>query len=435
MTRVVKHPKNFDRIVSTAEEMLKYRQASDEETWLKKYQPLWSAKFAELASLMFETNTVKQFLSFRDLWDDMSRVGMLLGKPLNDITRTDLRRLLGNRYFRDPDTWFFYFPARQLHHAQDSHTIGACDIRPFSKLPSLARKGIARNWEHEYRLETYPFINTLAKYKENRKQETYLCLEVKALGIFKATETATRLANQSLNVLKCLYLVNHPKLTKCYYSRGQEWVGGLDDLVPIGLGSDSYRIIPGIEEHVKTITRFIRCNESHDIAKRCCLAIDIYGMIEEDTPVALKFLLSVIALESLLLSKDDKDVLGWKLREKVAILLGDTPNWLMEFLKKDKWTEEVCDRVRVAARAELAKKVGEMYEKRSGIAHPKPSQKDEVTEDDFNFASMIFRFSMQRILSLHTTKGIIRVGKTDTIDDKSLDSFIESLKYSVPLGW
>lgn len=435
MTEVVKRPKNYDKIVLAAKEMLRDMQASKEKTQLEKYEPLWFAKLRELALLLFKTRDIKRCMSFRDLWDDMSRIVMLVGKPLTNITEADLKKLL-DRYFRDPENYSFYFPARQLEDVQDSHRVGACDLHSFKQLPSLARKGIAQQWRHQYRHEYYPFGNTLAKYREERKKDTYFCVEVKALGFFKAIETATELANQSLNVLKCFYLVNHPKLTKCYYSKGQTWIGGLEDFTPFRMRSSYYRVIPEIEEHIKTVTRFIRSDESHEIAERSLLAIDIYGMIEEDTPVPLKFLLSVIAIESLLLSRDDRDFLGWKLREKVAILLGDTPGWLREFLKKDKLTEEEYEKERVAARAELAKRVGRMYDKRSGIAHPKPSGNDEkVTEDDFQFASMIFRFSIQRILSLYTVKKITRVGKTDTIDEKSLDSFIESLKYSVPSGW
>ena len=164
-------------------------------------------------------------------------------------------------------------------------------------------------------------------------------------------------------------------------------------------------------------------------------AIDIYGMMEEQTPIELKFLLSVMAIERLLLGKDDRDFLGWKLREKVAILLGDTPGWLKTYLgksPKDTLTEKECNESRAAARAELARRVGVIYDKRSALVHP---GEEEVTEDDFRLVSLLFRWSLSRIIRLYSEKGISRISKTSSVDLESLDGFIESMKYSVPLGW
>ena len=121
-----------------------------------------------------------------------------------------------------------------------------------------------------------------------------------------------------------------------------------------------------------------------------------------------------------------------KLREKVAILLGDTPGWLREFLGKPNPTDEECEQNRVAARVHLAKRIGEIYDKRSEFVHP--DTEGEVTEEDLRFATMIFRFCLERLLKLYKEKGITRISKANTIDSQSLDSFIESLKYSVRLG-
>jgi hypothetical protein len=159
----------------------------------------------------------------------------------------------------------------------------------------------------------------------------------------------------------------------------------------------------------------------------------MYGMMESGTPLEMKFLLSVIATESLLMGKEDKDFLGWKLREKVAILLGDTPGWLRQYLGKRDLTEKECNGARIAARADLAKKVREMYDRRSALVHR--DNEDEITEDDFRFASMIMRFSLHRILRLYSERGIRRVSKASTVDPQSIDGFMESLKYSIPLGW
>ncbi len=74
-----------------------------------------------------------------------------------------------------------------------------------------------------------------------------------------------------------------------------------------------------------------------------------------------------------------------------------------------------------------------MYNKRSRFAHA-DKEGEKVTESDFRFASMVFRFSLHRVLSLYEKKGIRRITKEATLDEESLDYFIESLKYSAPLG-
>jgi hypothetical protein len=160
-------------------------------------------------------------------------------------------------------------------------------------------------------------------------------------------------------------------------------------------------------------------------------------MMERQTPIELRFLLSVMATERLLLGGEDKDFLGWKLREKAAMLLGDTPGWLREYLgkgPKDALTEEECNESRAAARADLAKKIRTIYEKRSGLVHQDEGE-TRVTEDDFALASMLFRWSLHRIVRLYAEKAIRRISKKTTVDLESLDGFIESMKYSAPLGW
>jgi len=428
-------PKNFDQILKVAEQILQVFRESDEKTWSEKYETLWFQKLDEFASLVFCNKELRDYLSLDDVRDRLFNIVMYLGKDLKGITDEDLEKYVGE-WLGPPKTYEFFFPAMELFGFPDGYKLGQCELHSYTQLPEDMQNHISSRWEYAYEREKIIYHSrTPEEYQKQKKQETYFCLKVEALGHNKAIEVATRLANQGLNILKCFYLLEHaPRLRECRY-RVDTGYGGVR-AERFQWGWHHHRVDQELETYVQLVNRFVEQATKDEIAKRTLSAIDIYGMMESETPLELKFLLSVMAAESLLLGKDDRDFLGWKLREKVAILLGDTPVWVKQHLGKepeDKLTEQECDEARPAARAELAKRVGMIYDKRSALVHQDAGEK--ITEDDFIFASNIMRLSLQRILRLYNDKGIRRVSKTSTVDLQSLDGFIESMKYSLPLGW
>ena len=427
--------KNFDQILQVAEQILQVFRESDEKTWSEKYEPIWFQKLDELASLVFSNKELQDYLSLDDLRDSLYDITMHLGKDLKDTTTEDLRNYLG-KLLGTPDTYEFFFPALELFNFPDGYILGLCELHSFTKLPQQIQTQISSKWKYSYESERNIYlVRSFDEYQERKKRETYFCLSVQALGNGKAIEKATRLANQGLNILKCFYLLEHaPRLVACQYKVGAS--SGAVREERFIWGWYNHRTDKEIEGYLRIVNDFVRKGIDDEVARRCLSAIDIYGMMERETALKLKFLLSVMAVESLLLGKDDKDFLGWKLREKVAMLLGDTPVWVKQYLGKEpeeKLTDEERDKARSAARAELAKSVGKIYDKRSALVHQDAGE--EITEDDFIYASNIMRFSLHRILRLYNEKGVRRVSKTSTVDPQSLDGFIESMKYSVPLGW
>lgn len=81
------------------------------------------------------------------------------------------------------------------------------------------------------------------------------------------------------------------------------------------------------DQMVREITKMGINKHTSELEKRVLNAIDIFGLSDDATALEIRFLLSVIALEGLLLSEGDKDYLGWKLSEKVAFLVADTSEW------------------------------------------------------------------------------------------------------------
>ena len=325
----------------------------------------------------------------------------------------------------------------ELFNFPDGYILGLCELHSFTQLSQQIQTQISSEWKYRYESEKNIYlVRSFDEYQERKRRETYFCLGVQALGNGKAIEKATRLANQGLNILKCFYPLEHaPRLVACHYKVGAS--SGAVREERFIWGWHNHWTDKEIEGYLRIVNDFVRKGTDDEIARRCLSAIDIYGMMEGQTPIELRFLVSVMATERLLLGRDDKDFLGWKLREKAAILLGDTPGWLEEYLgkiPKDALTAEECNESRAAARADLAKKVGTIYEKRSGLVHQDEGE-TRVTEDDFSLASMLFRWSLHRIVRLYAEKGIRRISKKSTVDLESLDGFIESMKYSVPLGW
>lgn len=426
--------KNFRKILEIVKEILTYFSESDEKTWFAKYETLWFQKLDELASLIFSDKELRDYLSFDDVRDRIYHITMYLNKNVSEITDEDLEKYL-DKLLKAPTAYDFFFPAMELFNFPDGYNLGLCELHSYNKLPPLAQTHISSEWEYMYEREkVIYYARSLEEYQEQKKKETYFCVTVRALGHNKAIETATKRTNQALNILKCFYLLEHmPQLTACYYLVDNKSVGSVRG-ERFKWGWHSHRVISEIEEYIQTINGFLLNETDDEMARRCLSAIDTYGFIQSDTPLELKFLLSVIGIESLLLGKEDKDFLGWKLREKVAFLLGDSPVWFRIFLNKETPTQMECDKNRIAARANLAKRITEMYEKRSALVHRYEGDK-ELTEDDFHFASMIMRFSLHKLLRLYIKAGIRRVSKASTVDPQSLDGHLESVKYSMPSDW
>ncbi len=252
----------------------------------------------------------------------------------------------------------------------------------------------------------------------------------------KAIELATRIANQGLNIYKCLYHTEISPLKECKF-----WVDGIVGGVEERrehYSFHSHHPSDKLERYVKLASRMVLDETGGDeVSEHVVSAIDVYGLIHQETPIELKFILSVFALEGLLAGKDDKDFVGWKLREKVALLLGGFAFWIRYYLHREidePLTIEEVEKYRVEARRKLARTISDMYELRSLFAHASGELKEKITEEDYRFASMIFRLTLQVMLHLYEVEGIRYISKQEG-GDKSLDWLLESLKFSQPLSF
>ena len=336
-------------------------------------------------------------------------------------------------------SYSFFFPLDELRGLPEGYQLGACKVQKFTSLPPQAQRYLSSFWKYVFERDKSTLIPSFEDYQKRKTEQTYLCCDVQAIGYNKAVELAKRSANRSISIYNCLYMAELRPLNE-YGFCVDKMVGGGYNERRISDGWRSHHPIDELEGYSKLVSSMTRIESISEIEQNVLSAIDVYGLIQRETPVELKFLLSVIALEGLLSGKYDFDFLAWKLREKVALLIGDDGAWIREYLQTpfdEEVTSEEIEKYRVPARRELARRVARMYGLRSQFAHARGKMEDEITDKDFRFASFVFRFSLQRVLQLHEREGIRTVSKPDQKDEKkekqSLDWLLETLRYSQPL--
>ncbi|HEX5186686.1 MAG TPA: hypothetical protein VFV86_07330 [Nitrososphaeraceae archaeon] len=78
-----------------------------------------------------------------------------------------------------------------------------------------------------------------------------------------------------------------------------------------------------IVERLNKISNIFKKPEKSDIDKRIIKAFDLYSQIQKSTEPVVKLVNYTTLLENLLLDKDVKDYVNWKLADRVAFLIGD----------------------------------------------------------------------------------------------------------------
>ena len=222
-------PKNFAQMLAVAKELLRCMVESDEKSWRGEYEAIWSAKLSELADLVFKNEYLADYLSFEDLREVFFQIVLYTGKHVKDITNEDLESLL-DKLLTNPETYHFFFPAIDLFNFPKEYALGVCVLGSFLELPENAQTYISSTWEFEYDDDKTAYrVRSVEEYKEAKKKETYFCLQVIALGFYRAVDKATKLANQALKILKCFYMLEDflpPNLGRCYYLGSRGGQGG-----------------------------------------------------------------------------------------------------------------------------------------------------------------------------------------------------------------
>jgi hypothetical protein len=269
----------------------------------------------------------------------------------------------------------------------------------------------------------------------NYKEKWYMNIEIKSIGHHKAFEKAVQEVKRNTGIYKLTYL------SEVYYynfSTPFKWIGKsgkklinivYDNIPPLFYRDEHYDRVISDFNHIITTAQI------SDLEKRLISVVDIYGMIDRSTPLHIRFLLCVIALEALLLGKEDRDHIRKNLTEKITCLIGGSRELLYTFynLVQNTSTDDNIAEKKMEARTYLRKKIHKIYDKRSKFAHSGVSNKKSknVTQEDYDLVCHILRWIVGTLLQLRN-KGIKHIenkSKNSVLEDKgSLDVYIQ--KYS-----
>lgn len=380
---------------------------------------------SRIIDMMMQFQIIRDNFTINDVKNGFSMLATHLGKNLRNITKDDLNVYL-NEMFEKRFVYNFFFSISIISGFPDEFKIGYGIIKSFKKLPKEVKDYIASTWELAFKENSTIYgihCKTFEEYKEGRENEAYLCLEITSFGLDKAILLATEKANQSFSILKIVYMVDLPSLRECIYFVAEKKRYGKSDFSHWLLVKHDLHLDEGLNQ-INVIYSKAQPNELEKHIKR---AIEIHGMIEETTPLEIKFLLTVIAMEGLIISQEEeKDYIRTKFAERVALLLGDSYVWLFRFLNKDlehpNITEEEIDKCLIESRIALNNRMKNLYDKRSGLAHSRvrKKSKETITEDDFEFAETMFSALLRKLLDFCIKNADKR---------NSLVNYLERLKF------
>jgi hypothetical protein len=347
--------------------------------------------------------TYQDNISFEDLSECI--VG---NEPFKEMQ--SLADYLHNRVFIKPFSYDFYFRVGSLYHFKTCHEIGRGSVCEFKDLPPEI-KGVYR-----LRMNTSEILD-IEEIEKRHQNKRFLHFKVESIGPHKALEKAIEELKTSISILKLTYnlqISNFLDYTFSYHvidSKHRTVVTYQDT----GIERNQIDKPPWLDNKISNLTNITEKNNRTELENRIVNAINIFGMIKENTQLEIRFLLCIISLEGLLHGKDDKDYLGSRLADKMAFLLGDLPEWLT---KNRNLLPE--------SRREMAALTLRLYGKRSALAHTGKGK--EIEAADFNDASMILRLAIEKLTEL-AKLDYIQLAKEEK--KRSIDGFIEDLKYGV----
>jgi hypothetical protein len=388
-----------------------------------------SEKLYDLVDSTMQCNAIQERFTRADLEDRFSMgIEMYLQKELTDKTRQDVETYIRELFATKVLKYRFFFPMPELLGFSDRFRLGYGELISFQKLPAPVRAYVSE--EYAYRNKREGGYRTTSKYGKTRRDELYLSLEVASFAREKAITLATEKANESLSVLKAVYGKHLSVLRECYYIIDEKTEIGR--VRPEGLWPQPHWKNPRYDEMIDKINSMYATVEPNELQRRMKNSIYTYGMIEKAMPIETKFLLTVISIEGLIISYEERDYIGWKFREKIAILLGDTIEWMAFFLRKNQGavTNEDIESNLVSSRIELSRRIGDVYDKRSRLAHlsvEKKKSRKGITDEDLLFVEWMYHLLLDKLMKLCLSEGLETIEKTK--EKKSLNSYLEKIKF------
>lgn len=343
---------------------------------------------------------LKYIISYRDMHDILYFVVLELGKDLKDISEREFKAYIAKKLLKTK-TYKFYFLVSYLFNYPVNRRLGYGVATNFDNIPQNVKEEFIQDWKHIYSVYAR-FERSEEEFLNKNKTATFLLIDVEASGHFKAIENATKLAEESVNVLRFLYGIDF-KLFHCRFVTDNSISGGSMMSNDTFGGHASY--LPKFEAKIERLSEIIVKKNPLEIEERVKNTINIFGIQTGIEDKNVKLILLISCLEGLLLSSSDKDYLGWKLAEKTSFILHK--NW-----KKRQATSDF---------------ITNMYEKRSRFVHQdKKKRIEEVSDGEILDLENIVMGIMYELFN-KLDEGYIQIQKEPS--KKSINEFIEREKF------
>jgi hypothetical protein len=359
-------------------------------------------RFIEMFRIIEKSEPLRQNIALNDIEDKLGMVCTYLDKNLEDITDEDFVQYLKSDVLVSKK-YMFYFPLYNLSKFPNKLKIGFSTVILFEDIPKKVQDSFIEAWKHEY------FINrgyslTEQDFIDYSKKRVFLSVSVEANGYTKASEKASILLNDSLNILRFLYSEDISANDYYWIIEGSNSSGGT-----IGY-ERNYRVwiawFNNFRISVPLLTEIITKLNPTTLEKKIGNMLKLYGIQTSVRNSSTKFVLLITCLESLLLTSSDKDYLGWKVSEKTAFLVG----------------KDGKDRIEINNYTKLA------YRKRSRFIHADAKKKaDFIEEFDVLKLQKLVRRVLDKLLTLRAN-GYTEI--QDVGDAKNVEEYIDQIKFS-----
>ena len=356
-------------------------------------------------------------------------------KTFSKIKKEDIKKFVDSCIFKDATKYDFYFKFGWVADFPTGYKLGNGIFYSFDKLPKRVKDFLLSHMPYENERKKHPGFSD-EEWIQFRKRDAYMKISVWALGSDKAQEKAFAQMNKNYNIYKILTGKRDDLSHVPFYFFMRDCATNIlmlneAEQIKWNISKFSY-----FDEHVKKINKIFNKKKISEIEERILDAIEVYGLIESNSSIHVKFTLCITALETLLMGDNEKDYLGLKLAQKISFLLADIPWWLKElhdipFNKmRSIITPEFIEKHLPESRLELYTKVKGFYKKRSKFSHTGKKKKpsETITKEDYQWVSYFVQWSVDTMINL--SKKYTHMSKSNNKDKKSLELYFERLIFA-----
>lgn len=429
---VVVHPELLNAIATRTYEVLQAELANQKGGDFKIYEDEQEALLTQLLKAPgFGGN-----FAFEDLRDYLGAIYASVSKRLEEATTDDLKPGIAKFLERKPASYEFYFEIGDARGFKDGYEIGHAKFVPFLTLPGEVQEEISSGWKYEYESDRGR-AKSYEEYEGVRKEAWYLRTSTISIGTARAFEKALVTAKRTFNVASLFYLRGSHHSSREPEHAFKRWYAFGSNLRMASRYEFVYEEplirFNFLDEMIESASKVLKADPPTNLDEAIVSSFDVYGLISAQSPLYIRFLLTMIAIETLLMRGESPDAISATLSERIAILLGDTPAWMIEAfgVKREELTHAFVESHLVESRTKLQSSFKALYGKRSGAAHEGAESRGRtVEEEDYRDANMLFRFALEMLFQLKEKKGLDHIARGDKHDGRSLAEWVDSCKFS-----